>query len=67
MLSLEQLERYRRMTPGERFRVTAELARSDWAYLESLPDPDRRLRLELMRRRREESNRRLVDVLRRLP
>lgn len=66
MMSAEQLARYRKMTPGERFRVTSELTRSAWAALGALPQAERRRRWEIMRREQEASNRRLAEALRAL-
>jgi len=64
MLSPETLESYRRMTPGERLRLTIELSRSAWKALsEGSPEivARRFLRLE---QENDTRNRRICEGLR---
>ena len=64
MLSPETLESYRRMTPGERLRLTIELSRSAWKALsEGSPEivARRFLRLE---QENDARNQRICEGLR---
>jgi hypothetical protein len=54
--SKEQIEAYRRMTPQERWRVTAELMEFAWRSLLALPPEERERRLEAARRQHRLSN-----------
>lgn len=66
MLSKETLDRYRRMTPGERLTLTFEMMRENTPYLlAGSPDVVDR-RFALLRRENDLRNARLVDSLRRL-
>ncbi len=63
MLSQEQLERYRRITPGERLRLSMELTTSDLRFLESLPPEEGTRRWGFILRRHKEGNQRLFEAL----
>ncbi len=56
MLSPADIERYRRMTIGERLRETFELCAFADAALEALPPEERDRRLAILRRQHAESN-----------
>ena len=61
MLSRETLESYRRMTPGERLRLTLEMIREATPYLlRGTPDEVDR-RFELLRRQNDERTRRMLE------
>ena len=62
MLSQEQLARYRAMTPGERLKVSMELAESDLRFLDSLSPEEGRRRWDLILRQHEESNQRMLEA-----
>lgn len=63
MLSPETLERYRRMTPGERLALTFEMIRENTPYLlAGKPDVVDR-RFELLRRENDERNCRILAAL----
>jgi transposase len=63
MLSRETLERYRRMTPGERLALTFEMIRENTPYLlAGKPDVVDR-RFELLRRENEARNSRILAAL----
>lgn len=60
MLSRESLEQYRRMTPAERFRLTAQMIEAEIPYLlRGTPEQVDR-RFELLRRQNDERNRRML-------
>jgi len=60
MLSRETLERYRRMTPSQRLRLTLEMIRQETPYLlRGTPEQVDR-RFELLRRQNDERNRRML-------
>ena len=63
MLSKEQLESYRKMTPGERLEVSMELTAFDLRFLDSLPPEEGLRRWGFILRRHEEGNRRLLEAL----
>jgi hypothetical protein len=67
MLSEEQLERYRRMTIEERWRITEELMDLTWQALLELPYEDRERRLQLAREEHELSSKALLEALAKLP
>lgn len=61
MLSRETLERYRRMTNAERFRIVMEMIRENTPYLlRGTPEQVDR-RFELLRRQNDERNRRMLE------
>jgi hypothetical protein len=63
MLSLETLERYRRMTPGERLAIALRLtAESEPYLLYGTPEQVAR-KFELMRRQNDEGNRRMLEAI----
>lgn len=63
MLSPETLERYRRMTPGERLALTLKLtAESEPYLLYGAPEQIRR-KFELMRRENDERNQRMLEAI----
>lgn len=66
MLSPETLERYRRMTPGQRLRLAMEL--SDAAYRDLLKGPPEvvRRRFELLHLQNEARTRSILEGLARL-
>jgi hypothetical protein len=60
MLSPETLEAYRRMTPGERLRLTLTMIREELPYLlRGTPEQVDR-RFELLRRQNDERNLRML-------
>jgi hypothetical protein len=61
MLSRETLERYRRMTPGERLRLAIQLTDEATPYLFSGTPEQVRRRFELLRRQNDERNRRMLE------
>lgn len=62
MLSPETLERYRRMTPGERLALTLEMTEdSEPYYLHGTPEQVSR-KFELLRRENEARNRRMLEA-----
>ena len=63
MLSQEQIALYRKMTPGERLKVSMELTAFDLRFLNSLPPEEGLRRWGFLRRRHEEGNRRLLESL----
>ncbi|MBI4602378.1 MAG: hypothetical protein HY721_10510 [Planctomycetes bacterium] len=66
MLSQEKIEAYRRMTPEERWREVEELMTIAWRALLELPEEERQRRLAVIREEHEESDRILLEQLRRL-
>jgi hypothetical protein len=63
MLSPETLERYRRMTPGERLALTFEMIRENTPYLLVGKSDVVDRRFELLRRENEERNSRILAAL----
>jgi hypothetical protein len=61
--SKEQIEAYRRMTPQERWKITADLMELAWRTLLALTPEDRERRLELARRQHDLSNEAIVAAL----
>jgi hypothetical protein len=65
MLSRETLERYRRMTTGERLALTLKMTEEAEPYLlAGTPEVVQR-RFELLNRENDERNRNIVETLRR--
>ena len=64
MLSKARLERYRRMTPAERWRETSALMEYAWQALMQLPYEERERRLAVARRQHRLSNDALAKALR---
>lgn len=63
MLSKETLEAYRRMTPGQRLRLTLEAMRDAHKHLLSGPPDVVRRRFELIRRENDARNRAMLEGL----
>lgn len=63
MLSQETLERYRRMTPGERLALTFEMIRENAPYLLAGTSDVVDRRFELLRRDNELRNSRMLAAL----
>lgn len=63
MQSREQIEAYRRMTPQERWRITAQLMEFAWRSLLALEPEERERRLEAARRQHRLSNEAIVAGL----
>jgi hypothetical protein len=61
MLSKQTLEQYRRMTPGERLRLTVEMIRENMPFLLQGPAEVVDRRFELLRRQNDERNRRMCE------
>jgi hypothetical protein len=63
MLSRETLERYRRMTPGDRLALALKLTAESVPYLlYGTPEQVRR-KFELMRRENDARNRRMLEAI----
>lgn len=63
MLSRETLERYRRMTPGERLALALKLTEESEPYLlYGTPEQVGR-KFELLRRENDERNRRMLEAI----
>lgn len=63
MHSREQIEAFRRMTPEERWKITAQLMEFAWRSLLELDPAERERRLELARMQHRLSNEAIVDAL----
>jgi hypothetical protein len=63
VLSQQDIERYRRMTPAERLRETRMLSRCADDFLRSLPAEERERRLAIARRQHERSIESLLAAL----
>lgn len=63
MLSRETIERYRKMTPGERLSLTLEACREAMPYLVSGPPEIVDRRFELIRRENDARNRAMLERL----
>jgi hypothetical protein len=61
MLSPETLERYRRMTLGERLALTLQLMDDAEPYLFAGPPEQVKRRFELLRRQNDDRNRRILE------
>ena len=61
MLSKETLERYRRMTAGERLGLTLEACRTNFPYLFQGPPDLVKRRFELLRKKNDEHNRAMLE------
>ena len=66
MLSPETLEKYRRMTPGERLELTFKLTDEAEPYLFSGTPEQVERRFELLRRQNDERNRRILEGIARV-
>jgi hypothetical protein len=63
MLSRETLEKYRRMTPGERLALTFKLTEEAEPYLFAGTPEQTKRKFELLRRQNDERNRRILEGL----
>jgi hypothetical protein len=63
MLSRETLERYRRMTPGQRLELTFQLTEEAEPYLFAGTPEQVKRKFELLRRQNDERNRRILEGL----
>jgi hypothetical protein len=63
MLSRETLERYRRMTPSERLRLTLDMIEESLPYLLRGTSEVVDRRFELLRRQNDERNRRMLEAI----
>lgn len=63
MLSRETLERYRRMTPAERFRVSMQLVDENIPYLLRGTPEEVDRRFERLRRENDERNRNMLTAI----
>lgn len=61
MLSRETLESYRRMTPGERLKLTFEMIGENTPWLMYGPPDVVKRRFELIERQNDERNRRMLE------
>ena len=62
MLSPETLERYRRMTPGERLKLTLQMTRENTPFLFK-GDPELvERRFQLLRRQNDERNQAMLEA-----
>ena len=66
MMSREQLEAFRRMSPAERWKLQVELMDAAWEEMEKLPAEEFRRRMEYLRLSHEEGNRRIAERFRSL-
>ena len=66
MMSREQLEAFRRMSPSERLKLQVALMDAAWEDLEKLPAEEFRRRMEYLRLSHEEGNRRIAERFRSL-
>jgi hypothetical protein len=63
MLSPESIEIYRRMTPGQRMKMTLEMIEENWPALFRGPKELVDRRFELLRRENDERNRRMLTAI----
>ncbi len=61
MMSRETAERYRRMTPSERLKLTLEMIRENTPYLLQGPPEVVERRFQLLRLQNDERNRRMLE------
>lgn len=61
MLSKETLERYRRMTPGERAAIVVQSMRENWPAMFEGSGEKIRKRFDLLRRQNDERNRNMLE------
>ena len=61
MLSRETLEEYRRMTPGQRLKLTLQMIEENMPALFQGPPEVVARRFELLRRQNDERNRRMLE------
>ena len=63
MLSQEQLEQYRRMTPGERIALSLMMTEEQWPQMMSGPPEVVDRRFELINRENDARNRKVLTAL----
>ncbi len=63
MLSEETLQAYRKMTPGERLRLTLDLSRSAWNAMNAGPPEIIARRFERLRQENDFRNQRICQAL----
>ncbi len=63
MLSQDTLERYRKMSIGERLDLTMQAMRRDWPYLLEGPEDVVRRKFELLNRENDARNRNILEAL----
>ena len=63
MLSRETLEKYRRMTPGERLELSFRLTEEATPFLFAGTPEQVKRKFELLRRQNDERNRRMLEGL----
>lgn len=63
MLSEEQLEQYRRMTPGERLALSLRMIEENWPYLMRGTKEEVDRRFDLINRENDERNRNMLAGL----
>ena len=63
MLSEETLQRYRRMTVGERLALTLQMMRHDWPYLLAGPEDVVQRKFDLINRENDARNQNIVEAL----
>jgi hypothetical protein len=66
MLSQEQLEHYRRMTPGERISLSLRMTEEQWPQLMSGPPELVDRRFELLNRENDARNRNMLAAFARM-
>jgi hypothetical protein len=64
MLSPETLERYRRMTVGQRLVMSLQMADESSPYLLAGPPEQVQRKFELLRRQNDDRNRRMIERMR---
>lgn len=66
MQGKEQIEAYRRMPQSERWRLVEILMDDAWNFLKQLPPEEARRRLAIDQRMHDESDRNMLEHLRRV-
>ena len=61
MLSSESLDRYRRMTRGQRLQLTLEMIEENWPYMFRGTPEEVDRRFDLLRRQNADRNRRMLE------
>ena len=61
MLSSESLDRYRRMTTGQRLQLTLEMIEENWPYMFRGTPEEVDRRFDLLRRQNADRNRRMLE------
>ena len=63
MLSKETLEKYRRMTTGQRLQLTLQMIRENTPYLLRGTEEEVNRRFELLHRQNDDRNRKILEAL----